>query len=167
MKVTTLLLLMITFASCSKAPMFNTEDNSSYRSSQPLEAKQKLGNLNIGLQWVKGPRVITANGDDSENIFKLRMWSNESTVYGPYSLPEKVCVFLWMKMPDGSEHGSAPVAQEVEDNDDGDILVIKKAYFVMNGVWQIRVRTVAADTTCRATKNFDYIDETIFEANIF
>ena len=160
------IVLLIFFISCSKEPLFKPlgEESKVTKVRESLENQEKLGLLNIGLQWIDGPNAI----GEGENIFKIRFWNpSKSTIYGPYTLPQnKVCVLLWMKMSDGSEHGTSPVTIKIEHNDDGDILVVSDAYFVMNGQWQIRVRTVQEGTRCKATKDYEFLDEVIFAVNI-
>lgn len=158
------LFILLLFIGCSKSPLFNTVDDNKVDLAQPLLAQNRIGQWNIGIQWIQGPRNI----GEGDNIFKLRFWDpDKATVYGPYELPpQKICVFLWMLMPDGSEHGSSPVTLEIEDNDDGKLLVIRDAYFVMNGVWQIRVRLVKDNVSCKATKDFPFEKEVIFAADV-
>lgn len=147
MKIFILLITILVSASCSKRPLFNdpkvknSPNNSrTENSSEERDVKKKLLGLGVHVEWETGPR----NVNDGESILSLYFWDiTKSTTYGPYLLPEKkICVLLWMVMPDGSEHGSAPVTIKKMNSEDGPFYKVSELYFLMNGLWQVRVRAV-------------------------
>lgn len=111
--------------------------------------------LNYALSWKEAPSF----GAKSSLIIKF--WdSYQNDFFGPYEkLSNNICAFLWMKMPDGNEHGSSPITmvEEVDSYFFDDI------YFIMAGHWELRIRTVESASHCTSLKNSPYIHEEILK----
>ena len=172
------LIFILIFTSCGKAPLFNSIDKSKnpYQSPSALMASSDQSfqladsNYAFGLEWVEGPNSFV------KSSFRLRFWDrNTGSIWGPYEKIEpKLCVMLWMQMPDGGEHGSAPVTISTQRFETSDfspvqtdwIYLVDDAYFVMNGLWQIRIRLIANDQSCGALKSDPFLKEEVLEVHI-
>jgi hypothetical protein len=164
----TLLLILFFLFSCGKAPLYgslNSDDNNEGR-LQSANASDELiwkdARHHFAFQWHSIPAV----GIDSQ--FSLKFWDSYQTNFlGPYNyLNQNLCVFLWMKMPDGSEHGSSPLILNKVFDDSGYFYRATDVYFIMPGLWQIRVRTVKDLNQCNGLKSDPYLEEMIIEINI-
>lgn len=155
-------LILLAFISCGKAPIFQNDVKKNQQiNEQELIHQFSNSPLNFAIEWLNGPRLY------EKSTFKLRFWNNTNSIFGPYEkLNSNPCVFLWMKMPDGSEHGSAPVTISVEVQNGNTIYVIDDVYFIMNGVWQIRIRELEENQVCDDDKNSKFLNEEIIEVYI-
>lgn len=155
------LLLLFIFVSCGKSPLFGKIDdadspnkiiNSASATDEYVWADKRL---HFGIVFNNKPEV----GIDS--TFKLKFWDSYQTNFlGPYQkLEEKLCVFLWMIMPDGSQHGSSPLSMELISTEEDKYYQFKDVYFLMNGHWQVRIRTVENQTDCQSLKTDPYLEE--------
>ena len=151
-----LLIIFFLITSCGKAPLFSSleEERPVASITQAVNASE-ISNwnnqFNFGLQWLKKPKV----GENSP--FKIKFWDkNQTNFLGPYTkLDKSFCVFLWMIMPDGSEHGSSPIELiQYEDHYQAD-----EVYFIMPGKWKIYLRSVEDPSNCRSDKNDPFIEE--------
>ena len=79
-------------------------------------------------------------------------------------LSEKFCVLLWMVMPNGSQHGSSPM--DISYNSVSKKYEIDEVYFLMPGIWQIRMRTIDSTQVCSPLINSSYLSEHIIEISI-
>jgi hypothetical protein len=160
------------FTSCGKSPLFSEMDNPTDHSQAKLSESSDdvvtwaQTGYSFGVEWYEGPYSLR------KSSFRLRFWrQNGATIWGPYELVEpKLCVMLWMRMPDGSEHGNAPltitpIASE-QFSESNWIYHIDDAYFVMNGWWQIRVRLIEIEQQCGSLKSDPFIEEKILEVFI-
>lgn len=154
--------------SCGKSPLYGPIEKStnSSNSIQSVQASDEFvwtdNRMHFALQW----HSIPATGSNSP--FAIKFWDSYQTNFlGPYSkLSKNVCVFLWMKMPDGSEHGSSPLVLTEKTSDNGSFYHLDDVYFIMPGTWQIRIRTVNSMTDCQGLKSDPYLEEKILEVNI-
>jgi hypothetical protein len=165
----TLLLILLSVFSCGKTPLYGpleSDDNVSTRGSRNAQSDRATDELvwtddrqHFAFQWHSIPAV----GIDAK--FNIKFWDSYQTNFlGPYNyLPQNLCVFLWMKMPDGSEHGSSPLVLSQVSDASGDYYSAKDVYFIMPGIWQIRVRTVSNLNQCNGLKSDPYLEEKIFE----
>lgn len=62
-------------------------------------------------------------------------------------------------MPDGSQHGSSPLSMELISTEEDKYYQFKDVYFLMNGHWQVRIRTVENQTDCQSLKTDPYLEE--------
>jgi hypothetical protein len=159
-----LLLLSMTFISCGKAPLFKAMEDKDRRNIQALNANDTIvfegTDYHFGIEWNEGPYSL------EKSSFTLRFWDKkEGSIWGPYlKVKPKLCVFLWMLMPDGSEHGSAPLTINANTiNSEETAYFIDEAYFIMNGPWQIRVRLIKPEQACGTLKSDPYLQEKILD----
>ncbi len=162
MKIIALLFLLI---ACGKQPLFSSsqDSNDTDRTSniQALTAGQYhlFGKSHyFGIKFDSSPKI----GENSS--FVLKFWNKDNGHFlGPYTqFQNHLCVFLWMKMPDGSEHGSAPL----EMNKIDDYYLLDEVYFIMSGKWAIHIRTVENISHCANDINDPYLEEVILDINI-
>lgn len=154
-----LLLILLLSTSCSKSPLFE-----SVGENQPQRSELNASEYNLwsderyefGLQWIKPPKV----GQNSP--FKIKFWDRYTTnALGPYTvLAPKLCVFLWMSMPDGSEHGSSPVTLTKET----DHYSVNEVYFIMPGKWKIFITTT--EDFCPNSPKDDYLEGKSIELSL-
>ena len=158
---TRILLFTFIFISCGKEPLFknNTSSNSN-RIIAPIAATSELiwnQKTSFGIKWMEAPALA------EKSSFVLKFWDAKSGhFFGPYThLKKSLCVFLWMSMPDGSEHGSAPViTQKLKD-----YYFIDDIYFIMPGNWKLIIRTVEEIGHCRNQISDPFLEEYIIEIN--
>lgn len=157
-----LLLLTIFLISCGKAPFFSSLENTSDdKKVLPFTAQDIFtfnSNLNFGMKWNQKPTV------SEKSSFTIKFWDKENGHFlGPYSKPENpLCVFIWMIMPDGSEHGSSPVL--VTENNES--YFVDDLYFIMPGSWKLYIRTVESINQCNHSKFDPFIEEYIFDFKV-
>lgn len=164
----TFLLFIFSFVSCGKTPLYGPLEDSSdtSRRFQSASASDELvwkdARHHYAFKWQSIPAAY------SDSQFSIKFWDSYQTNFlGPYNfLPRNLCVFLWMKMPDGSEHGSSPLVLSKVSDSSGDYYKASDVYFIMSGLWQIRVRTVADLNHCNGLKSDVYLEEMIIEINI-
>lgn len=162
------LFLLIFIVSCSKAPLFAPleDSNNSKGNIQALKNSDEYTwvdkNIHFAIKFENNPSV------SSNSPFIIKFWdTNQTNFLGPYQkLDKELCVFLWMKMASGSEHGSSPVVLTQVSDPNGDYYKVEDVYFIMTGNWQIRIRTVADINDCRSQKTDPYLEEKIIEINI-
>lgn len=148
--------------SCGKSPLFTSQAPEKIivqNSNSYYVHKLDNSDYSFGLEWIKLPKF------NENSPFKLRFWNKNNTLWGPYQAVNNLCVFLWMKMPDGSEHGSSPVVISEIKKADETIYLVNEVYFVMNGVWQIRIRLIE-DGQCRSDIHQSFLSEKIIEVSI-
>jgi hypothetical protein len=154
--------------SCGKSPLYGPikdNNNSSTDIQSALASDEQIwsdNRMHFALQW----HSIPATGSNSS--FSLKFWDSYQTNFlGPYNqLNQNVCVFLWMKMPDGSEHGSSPLVLTEKTTDNGSYYHLDDVYFIMPGKWQIRIRTVGTSSDCQGFKSDPYLLEKIVKVTI-
>lgn len=134
-----------------------------------FEAKESSSHFpnsdySYSIEWITGPHNVGLG----ESQFKLRLWNKDAgTLYGPYLEPsEKVCAFIWMKMPDGSEHGSSPLLLEKLSETNGPVYLYKEAYFIMNGTWSLYIKLIKPSETCKEIPSQKAISEIVHEITI-
>ena len=154
-----LLLLLTLFISCGKSPLFDQDTDTESRANT-LAVSPSYGlkwdeDIQFGFKWEKVPVV------GPESKLTIKFWNNKTGHFlGPYQkLESSLCVFLWMKMPDGGEHGSAPVVIHQQN----DYYSIDEIYFIMPGTWKVYIRTVKAVSDCRNDPADPYLKEYQFE----
>jgi hypothetical protein len=156
------LILLLLFISCGREPLFNAHDPSKNQTRETLSAKESFAwgetHLDFAIKFDKQPRV----GEEAK--LTIKYWDRTQTnFFGPYEiLKDHFCVFLWMKMPDGSEHGSVPAITTQVDT----YYKTTDLFFIMNGKWQIRLRTVKDPADCTGFKDAPYIHEEIITLTI-
>ena len=156
------ILILLLFLSCGKAPLFDAvQDDENTSSLLELESSEFFdlnSDTQFGIRWIESPTT------SSKSSFQIKFWDQEDGHFlGPYlSLESELCVFLWMIMPDGSEHGSSPVYITKE----GDTYLVDDLYFIMPGKWQLYIRTVKDSSQCSGTKDSSYLDQYVFNLYI-
>lgn len=92
--------------------------------------------LCMSLEWQQGPVV------GGESQFKLHLMEKEGASLSGDQIPE---VVLWMPH---HGHGSSPVQMAEAVDKDGLVMPghyeVTEAYFVMPGLWEIRIKTLLA-----------------------
>ncbi len=158
-----ILLLLLFLSSCGKAPFFkslqDTGNNDSTISAISEDSIHTLNKTtNFGLRWIESPNT------SQKSSFQINFWDLGSGHYlGPYLKLEKdLCVFLWMTMPDGSEHGSSPVI--IQENENG--YLVDDLYFIMTCNWELYIRTVESINDCTNEKNSNYLDQYVFKITL-
>lgn len=156
-----LILCIFTLASCGKQPLFLPNKSVVKAEALGKDIGTKIDQkFSFAIEWINPPKLY------ENSPFKLRFWKNTDSFWGPYVEMENICVFLWMKMPDGSEHGSSPVNIKKIQKIDEVIYLVDDVYFVMNGKWQIRVRRLNHGQSCSGKIDKSFISEKIFEIYI-
>lgn len=155
--------LILLFVSCGKSPLFSNpaEIRTKSENTNAILASDEFvwnQNFHFGIQWLSKPSIgnkITAN---------IKFWDDQKYNFlGPYEkLTKPVCVFLWMKMADGSEHGSSPIVI----SEKSDYYFLDEIYFIMSGDWELRIRTIENESQCRGNKNDEYINEKIIHIKL-
>lgn len=147
------------FLSCDKSPLFMSNgDKGEERVISELNASTGFSwdkNIQFGYKWIDNPIV------GQKSSFVLKFWDkNLGHFLGPYLfLDQPLCIFIWMKMHDGGEHGSSPVQiQKLDDH-----YLIDEIYFIMPGTWKVFIRTVNDTNDCRDNPNDLYLKEFQFE----
>lgn len=160
--------LLFLLLSCGKEPLFlSLAKKNTTKSVQELNASEryfKNTSYAYTTEWLKGPYNVGHGASE----FKLRIWDkNTATFYGPFLKPiEKVCAFLWMKMPDGSEHGSSPLELSIIETEDGPIFHYTEAYFLMNGKWRLYITLINDNESCLFNPSQKGLSQAIHEINI-
>lgn len=152
-------------SACGKSPLFSPLKGETPKGSQILALQGEEGfsfgknGQRFGLQWISSPEV------GSNSPLNLKFWDSSSRNFlGPYTLLEnELCAFLWMVMPDGSEHGSSPIELGLVESENGNYYHLDQVYFIMPGNWQLRIRSVAQSSDCRGYKSDPYLEERIIE----
>lgn len=164
--------MALTLISCGKTPLYgplessvpdtNTDNDSIEAALARHEFVWKDGRHHFAFQWHSIPAIGT------NSRFSLKFWdSYQVNFLGPYNLlKQHVCVFLWMTMPDGSEHGSSPVLLSKKDDNSGKYYVGDEVYFIMPGDWEVRVRTIENQNQCKGLKSDAYLEEYIVKISI-
>lgn len=119
-------------------------------SARPWPGNERM---KYALSWKEKPSY------GQKSSFFIKFWDiYQSDILGPYQhLENKLCVFLWMRMPDGNEHGSSPVTLVKKD----DYHIVDDIYFIMSGNWEVRIRTVEHDSHCTSLKRAPFISEDV------
>ncbi len=166
MKFILLFSYLVMFVSCGASPLFSSLDTESLKEvpvTLGLSSARDIvwkgdDRLHFAISWKESPNV------SKKSSFVIKFWdSYQNDFFGPYEkLNNPLCIFLWMKMPDGNEHGSSPVS--VLESDDS--YLIDDIYFIMSGVWELRLRTVEDISHCTSLKNSPFIHEEIIKLNV-
>lgn len=162
-----LFLICLVFGSCGKSPLFTPLDsgNEATRYLAPINSNEGLtwgkSDYRFGIRWLKKPAI----GENSP--FEIKFWNHKTGNFlGPYTaLKEELCVFLWMVMPDGSEHGSSPIIVEKINSESETYYLADDVYFIMPGNWQLKIRTVNEAGHCRGMKDDPFIEERTLEVH--
>ncbi len=156
---TKLLFILFFIVSCGNGHLFKALDSSG--SSERLYGGAEVNfawpdsRYEFSLDFIQGVSV------GSNSSFYLKFWDAYQEKKEDYLLlQDKLCVFLWMKMPSGAEHGSSPVILKKER----DSYLVDDVYFIMPGEWQVHIRTILDTTSC--TKNSPYLKEKIVKVSI-
>jgi hypothetical protein len=156
------LFFLFSFADCAPIKKAESLEQSSTTSleetvSSPLEFKK------LSLCAILVPLQKQAS-EKGENRYQLKFWNPiHATKSGPYSSPPyEVRVILWMKMPDGGDHGSFPVVIEPSKDEKGvnieGVYDVTKVRFTMKGDWEIQIKIKS---------NQDIVDEVTFFETVF
>lgn len=147
------LLLILSFfiiSSCGNGHLFHALDSQG-------GSKNLFGLSNSSVDWTDSRykfRLDFINGTKVgvNSPFTIKFWdSYQHNSLGPfYHLSEKLCVFLWMKMPSGVEHGSSPVVVSKTN----DSYKIEDVYFIMPGEWRVYIRSISDGVGCTKTSPF-------------
>lgn len=166
MKLISHLMLLICVISCGKAPLFTNNQSVKIVKNSLVSTNDNTYQLEhssylFGIEWIKNPIAY------ENSAFKLRFWNLHNSLWGPYiEVKPKLCVFLWMQMSDGNQHGSSPVTIQKLSKDDEVIYFIDDVYFVMSGKWQVRVRLIEEHQDCQSDILQSFLSEKIVEVYI-
>jgi hypothetical protein len=153
------IIIFLLVISCGKAPLFAPLEKTTITHTNALSSNDVEiwpdHRTHFAIQWKSRPTST------AEAQFIIKFWDSYHTnFFGPYDhLLNRLCLFLWMKMPDGSEHGSSPITLTTLD----DHYQASDLYFIMPGLWQIRLRTVESSSHCTGLKSDPYLEEKILE----
>ncbi|WP_127716083.1 hypothetical protein [Halobacteriovorax sp. HLS] len=159
-------LFLLFLSSCGGEPLFSSlkektsNDQAFIEQVRNNKVMKWAGDTRISfaISWKEGPEF------GSKSSMVIKFWdSYQNDFFGPYEkLSDKVCAFLWMKMPDGNEHGSSPIS--IIENEDS--YFFDDIYFIMAGRWELRIRTIDNDMNCSSIKDSPYIHEEILSIHV-
>jgi hypothetical protein len=160
------LLTAVIFVSCGADPLFSSIESSRDKVLNQIQSFEDSGfrvwpgdtRMKYAISWKESPSF------GNKSSFEIKFWDYyQNDFFGPYEkLNNPLCVFLWMKMPDGNEHGSSPVTLiEREDS-----YFVDDIYFIMSGQWEVRVREVEKISDCTSLKQSPYIVEDVLKIDV-